>query len=269
MLTNFWKMHGAGNDFIIVDDQKNKFPAKNTNLISYICQRHTGIGSDGLILIQLSDIAEFKMVFFNPNGMEAEMCGNGARCIARFAYDQNIANSSMKFETRAGIISAEIIDQKVKLNLPPATNYKRGSLLEFDNAEDIEYDFINTGVPHAVVRTANLNSYPVTINGHAVIKHQAFAPEETNVNFAEICENQQVNIRTYERGVEDETLACGTGITATAITLALRGLVSPPVSVKTVKGDILIVDFVLKNNKASDISLTGPAAYVFEGNIDL
>jgi len=305
MAVTFWKMHGAGNDFILIDDRQNKFPDKNKALIKKICQRRTGIGCEGLILIRPSTIADcatqsvaqtksapiserrinaqkassqklfensvadFRMRFFNPNGNEADMCGNGARCVARLAYDLNIANATMKFETRAGIIKAEVKHGSVKLYLPPATNYQKEQNLTIPSGAEIYYDFINTGVPHAVVQTNNLNSYPVKDYGHAIIKHSAFAPEETNVNFAEIIDPHHINIRTYERGVEDETLACGTGITATAITMALRNLVLPPVSIKAASSDILVVDFTIENNKTTNITLTGPATHVFTGEIEI
>lgn len=280
MGVTFWKMHGAGNDFILIDDRSNQFPADDKGLIEKLCQRRTGIGCEGLILIRTSTVADFYMRFFNPNGNEADMCGNGARCIARLAYDMDIADATMKFETRAGIIAAEVNGDSVKLHLPPATNHKKNKTITLDTGEEINYDFLNTGVPHAVVQTNNLKSYPVKNNGHAIIKHKAFAPEETNVNFAEIVNPHHINIRTYERGVEDETLACGTGITATAIIMALRGLVHPPVSVKAASGDILTVDFTINDNCSrpaewdknveinttiENITLTGPATYVFSG----
>jgi diaminopimelate epimerase len=209
------------------------------------------------------------MRFFNPNGNEADMCGNGARCVARLAHDLHITTATMKFETRAGIISAEVNDKSVKLQLPPATSYLKDQTLITKSGEEINYDFINTGVPHAVVQTKNLENYPVTKNGYAIIKHQDFAPNETNVNFAQTCSKNSINIRTFERGVEDETLACGTGITATAITMALRNLVQPPVSVTAASGDRLIVDFCIKNSTVSNITLTGSATHVFSGETEL
>ncbi len=269
MVATFWKMHGASNDFILIDDRQNIFPDSNQELINNICSRRTGIGCEGLILIRTSNSADFCMRFFNPNGNEADMCGNGARCVARLAHDLNITAATMKFETRAGIISAEVNDKSVKLQLPPATNYQQNKKLSISNGEEICYDFINTGVPHAVVQTENLENYPVTKNGYAIIKHATFAPNETNVNFAQVCSNQSINIRTYERGVEGETLACGTGTTATAITMALRNLVKPPVSITAASGDILIVDFNIENNMAHNITLTGPATHVFTGEIEL
>ena len=269
MMIPFWKMHGAGNDFILIDDRQNKFSADNIELIKRICCRRTGIGSEGLILIRSSTIADFRMRFFNPNGNEAEMCGNGARCVAQLAHDLRITGTTMKFETRAGIISAEVNHKSVKLQLPPATSYLKDQTLITQSGEEINYDFINTGVPHVVVQTKDLENYPVTKNGYAIIKHQDFAPNETNVNFAQLCSKDSINIRTFERGVEDETLACGTGITATAISMALRNLVHPPVSVTAASGDRLIVDFCIQNSTVSKITLTGPATHVFSGEIEL
>lgn len=264
MLTRFWKMHGAGNDFILIDDRVNSFP-NDKELVRTICSRHTGIGSEGLILIRESSNADFAMRFFNPDGNEADMCGNGGRCIARLAYDLNIAEEFMRFETNAGIISAEIMDSVVKLDMPPPSNLAQNRMLTLDDGTTIAYEFINTGVPHVVIQTHNLEDYPVAEHGIAIVKHHDFSPAETNVNFIEVIDRYSIRIRTFERGVEAETLACGTGITAAAATMALCGLVAPPVTLLSAGGDTLTVDFTVTDNSLENVTLTGPAEYVFCG----
>jgi len=269
MLFRFTKMHGAGNDFILIDDRKESFPDNQEDIIEKICQRRTGIGCEGLILIRPSQQADFSMRFFNPDGKEASMCGNGARCIARLAFDSGIAASNMKFETKAGIVRAKVKDDFVTLHLPPPHSFKKDQILVTEDDRKITYDFIDTGVPHAVVTTAKLSSYPVAEDGYTIIKHQNFAPQETNVNFIEVVNNHTLRIRTYERGVEEETLACGTGITAAAITAAIQHKVQPPVTVHAAGGDTLTVDFILSGSNAEAVTLSGPAAYVFEGKIEI
>ena len=268
MVIQFRKMHGAGNDFILIDDRLNQFPDDNTQLIQKLCRRRTGIGCEGLILIRKSEKSDFSMRFFNPDGKEASMCGNGARCIALLAFDLGVAESKMQFETKAGTVDAEILGKDVKLHLPPPSDLENDKTLTIPSGSEIPYDSINTGVPHAVVFTENLSSYPVLHIGQAVIKHEDFAPHETNVNFVEIGDNGDLNIRTYERGVEDETLACGTGITAAAIISALKGKVQPPVTVRSAGGDTLTVGFTIDNDSIDNVTLTGPAEYVFCGEFE-
>lgn len=268
MLTQFHKMHGAGNDFIIIDDRMNHFPHDNIQLIQKLCRRHTGIGCEGLILIRDSDTLDFSMRFFNPDGKEASMCGNGARCIARLAFDLGIAPIKMKLETEAGTVSAEIQGKSVKLHLPPPSELEKDKTLTTPSGSIIPYDYINTGVPHTVIFTENLDSYPVLQTGREVIKHINFAPHETNVNFVEIHDNSNLRIRTYERGVEDETPACGTGITAAAIITTLKGKVQPPVTVLSAGGDTLTVDFTTNDDHIDNVTLTGPAEYVFCGEVE-
>ncbi len=244
MIISFWKMHGAGNDFILVDDRAGHFPA-NTDTIATLCRPHTGIGSDGLILIRTSPSADFLMRYFNPDGGEVDMCGNGARCVARLAHDLGT----------------------VTLQLPTPTRHLARGTLELPNGQDITYDFLDTGVPHVVVETDDVESCPVVDMGRAIRYHEAFAPAGTNANFVQICSANEIRIRTYERGVEDETLACGTGITAAAITVAMRNAMPPPIAVAAASGDILTVGFESGPAGMSNVKLTGPAEYVFKGEL--
>jgi len=269
MGTPFWKMHGAGNDFILVDDRHCKFPERDAPTIAALCQRRTGIGSEGLILLQTSTVADFRMRFFNPDGHEVDMCGNGARCVARLACDLHVAAPSMRIETRAGTLLARVDEDSVQLTLPEPSEYQSTQTLAAVAGQDVHYAFLNTGVPHAIVLTESLDTDPVFRLGRAIRDHAQFAPSGTNVDFVQIDDEHHIRVRTYERGVENETLACGTGILAAAVTAALQNRVQPPVTVRAASGDLLIVDFRILDGTVLDLTLTGPAAYVFSGILAL
>jgi diaminopimelate epimerase len=266
MLIPFYKMHGAGNDFIVVDDRKQELPLDDAEWLSRIAARKTGVGCEGVIAAQESESADFRMRFFNPDGNEVEMCGNGARCIARFAYDMKIATKHMTIETAAGTLEAEIRDNKVKLHMTNPSEASLGREIRINN-KTVNYGFINTGVPHVVVQVPDLKSCDVTGMGSEIRYHNKFSPAGTNTNFVRSEGPQAISIRTYERGVEDETLACGTGITAGAIIAALSGIASPPVNVRTAGNDQLTVDFDVSGSAVSNVTLLGPAVYVFKGQL--
>lgn len=267
MKTAFWKMHGAANDFIMVDDRSLTFPTTDTMWIRTICSRRWGIGSEGLILIQPSDKADFQMRFFNPDGAEAEMCGNGARCVARLANDIGVAPIKMRFETLAGIVHAEILGKEVRIQLPDPKDWNLNGNLNAAG-RNFNYGFVNTGVPHFVSVVNDLDTLDITKLGSAIRFHSDFSPRGTNANFITIADDGIIRIRTYERGVEDETLACGTGITAGALIAARFGLVKPPVKLRPASGDILTVDFKLKKDGVNNVTLLGPVVYVFSGTIE-
>lgn len=269
MGTPFWKMHGAGNDFILVDDRDGCFPDQNADTIAAICSRRTGIGSEGLILIQVSDTADFRMRFFNPDGNEVAMCGNGARCVARLAYDIGAAGATMTIATRAGKLSAVIRDEDVQITMPPPSGCQPDQALELPSGEMIQYDFLNTGVPHVIVLSDSLEHYSVVDVGSAIRHHAAFSPEGTNANFVEVQSENAIRVRTYERGVENETLACGTGIVAAAVAATLYHGLRAPVSAQAQNGDTLVVDFSVENGNVQGLTLTGPAVYVFNGEVAL
>lgn len=267
MKINFWKMHGAGNDFVLVDDRDLSFPDDNRDFIEKIARRRTGIGCEGLILIQPSETVDFRMRFFNPDGGEAEMCGNGARCVARLAVDIGAATPKMTFATVAGNLRAEITDPgRVKLWMTAPRDWSMERRIETEGTTTICHS-VNSGVPHAVIPVDALENVDVEHLGRAIRNHAAFAPAGTNANFFEIIGNNTVAVRTYERGVEAETLACGTGIVATSLIAGKLGLVAPPVTVKSAGGDLLTVDFRLTGTDAEDVTLEGPAEYVFRGHI--
>jgi diaminopimelate epimerase len=262
----FWKMHGAGNDFVLVDDRGEAFPATDIDWMASLGDRRTGVGCDGFMLIQGSTKADFRMRFFNPDGNEAEMCGNGARCVARLASEIGAASAQMSIETVAGVLTAEIVGELVRLQMTEPTDWRMDRDLALPGG-DIRYSFVNSGVPHAVIQSDDLAGHDVRGMGNAVRYHNDFAPAGTNANFIGITGEQSLTIRTYERGVEDETLACGTGIVASALVAAKLGKVSSPVSVTCAHGDVLEVAFDLTENGAENVMLLGPAEHVFRGTL--
>ena len=256
----FWKMHGAGNDFILVDDRSLVFPVRNPDFIARICHRRRGIGSEGLLLIQPSASADFRMRFFNPDGTEADLCGNGARCIARLAHEIGAAPADMRIETAAGTVRAQILPPLVRLHLPPPKDWRLNLSMARENGE-IPLHSVNTGVPHAIHVVDDVTAVDVPALGAFIRHHALFAPAGTNADFIQIAGPDSLAIRTYERGVEGETLACGTGIVAAALVAEKLGLVRAPVRVKTAGGDVLEVGL-------SPLVLTGPAEHSFRGEID-
>ena len=255
----FWKMHGAGNDFILVDDRALTFPALESAFVARLCDRRRGVGSEGLLLIQPSTSADFRMRFFNPDGSEADLCGNGARCIARLAHEIGAAPADMRMETAAGSVRAEILPPLVRLHLPPPKDW-RLNLSVVRNHREMPLHFVNSGVPHAVSLAEDLAALDVPALGAFIRHHALFAPAGTNADFIRIDGPGALAIRTYERGVEGETLACGTGIVAAALIAEKLGLVHSPVRVTTAGGDILEVGI-------SPLTLTGPAEHSFRGTV--
>lgn len=264
-------MHGAGNDFILISTMETAL-SPSTETIADWCHRRTGIGSDGLILLRPPQAGgHFYMQFFNPDGREASMCGNGARCAARLASDLQIAPSMMTIETAAGRLEAEVLPDRgnVRLQLPPPTGCQSDRQLTLEDGSVLRYAFANTGVPHVVIPVERdaLDDIPLAHLGAAIRYHHHFAPEGTNVNVIAITAPDTLHIRTYERGVEAETLACGTGISASAVMAVLCGSVVSPVRVRTAGGDLLTVDVTVHNGVPGPITLTGPAVYVFSGTL--
>ena len=267
MTLQFAKMSGAGNDFIVVDDRTNSVGEDARELAKQLCRRRLSVGADGLILVIPSSRCDFRMRYFNADGSEADMCGNGGRCVARFAREHDIAKDEMCFESRSGTHEASIIDDTdVRL----AMSDPRALILSFEiglKGEQFVVDRVNTGVPHAVLEVENLNDYPVVDVGRAIREHRRFVPEGTNVDFVEVEGPSSIALRTYERGVEDETLACGTGAVASAVVMAAQGRVEAPVSVRTRGGFTLVVDFFMSDLGFCDVSLTGDARTIYEGEI--
>lgn len=263
---NITKMNGSGNDFIIIDKRSDVLKDVSLpDLARNLCRRQEAVGADGLILVENSAVADFKWRFFNADGSEAAMCGNGGRCIARYAFLNGIAKATLSFETLAGIIHAEVSGPRVKLQLPLPTNLQLHQKI-FVDEHSYTVGSIIVGVPHAVLLVDDIDHAPVNELGRKIRFHQAFQPAGTNVNFVRVTDASHLTIRTYERGVEDETLACGTGSVSSAlITSALNQTVSP-VQVKTRGNEILTIHFQKNSDLSfSDVYLEGDTCLVFEG----
>ena len=267
MKIKFWKMHGAQNDFVLFDDRRGRFPVADRAFIARVAARHSGIGSEGVMLIQKSATADFRMRFFNPDGGEVDMCGNGARCVARLAFELGAADKKMTIETKAGRLKAQVMQKAVRIWLTEPTGWRLDGSLELAG-KSLIYDFVNTGVPHVVIRTNDLNEVDVCKTGAEIRHHREFAPAGTNVNFVEVLPDGALTVRTYERGVEAETPACGTGVTACGLVAARHGWVKLPVKVQVASGDVLVVDGRLTADGVSDVTLTGPTEHVFEGMVE-
>ena len=262
----FTKMNGSGNDFILIDHRSEFLSAFSlSHLVQALCKRRESIGADGVILVEDSNTADFKWRFFNADGSEAEMCGNGGRCVARFAHEKGIGGNTLSFETIAGIIKAEVHDKRVKIQLPlPFNLFCNRTITIQKNTYTVHG--INTGVPHAVVVVDDLEAVPIKNLGSALRFHSDFHPAGTNVNFIRLIDERSLFIRTYERGVEDETLACGTGSVASALVAAALDKVDSPVQVTTRGGEVLTVSFEKdEENYFSNVYLEGGTCLVYEG----
>jgi len=253
----FYKYQGAGNDFIIINNSSNIFDKKNTQYIKQLCNRRFGIGADGLITLEKSVKYDFKMHYFNADGKESTMCGNGGRCIVAFAKKLKIIKNKTIFEAIDGIHHAEIIDNLINLQM-----------IDVDFiVENKDFVFLNTGSPHHVSFQKEIDNLNVKEEGSKIRYGKPYGKEGTNVNFVEQIAENIFKVRTYERGVEDETLACGTGVTAVAIAaFQANKTKSNPIYLKTL-GDMLEVSFENNDNKYHHVFLKGPATFVFKGLI--
>lgn len=269
MTLSFWKMNGAGNDFVMLDNRGLSLNL-DQDTIARLCDRHRGIGADGLLAVEPAQgTGDFRMRYYNADGGEAEMCGNGARCFARYVnklHEDKL--SGVSFETQAGIISAEFEGEQVRINMSTPHNLKLHQELVVDGMPQIVHS-VNTGVPHAVVLVEDLDHTDVRRLGAALRYHEAFAPKGTNANFVQVIEPGYIRIRTYERGVEDETLACGTGMVACALIHHELIGVEAPVSVLVKGGDTLRVGFEKVDSVYQNVTLHGPADFVFSGSVNL
>lgn len=269
----FVKMSGTGNDFILIDHRQPLIePDSMSAFAAAVCRRKFSVGADGLILIENAEGADFRWRFFNADGSVAEMCGNGARCAARFAFMQGIAPTKMRFETLAGLIEAEVTDQEVAVKMTEPHDLRLHQTISVNNAPLVLHS-LNTGVPHAVVFVDNIEETDVRGLGRIIRYHETFQPAGTNVNFVQK-RGETFKVRTYERGVEDETLACGTGSAASAIIAALLGQATSPVEIITSGNDRLTILFSLPEHKAGgtapivyNVFLKGPAHAVYQGEL--
>jgi diaminopimelate epimerase len=267
-MLRFTKMSGAGNDFVLIDNRAGDVQL-TPQQVARMCDRHWGVGADGILLLEpATNGADFRMRYYNSDGGEAEMCGNGARCFARFAERVAGVRDKLSFETPAGVISAELQGEQVCLTMSEPRDL-RFDLKIFAGERAWHAHFVNSGVPHVVVPVAKIDEINVNREGAHIRRDPMFAPAGANVNFLEKRGSRVIAIRTFERGVENETLACGTGVVASALIFAATENRDGPVMVRVRGGSDLSVDFRREGDHFRNVTLTGPAEFVFEGTIDL
>ncbi|QLG43873.1 diaminopimelate epimerase [Costertonia aggregata] len=256
MILTFYKYQGTGNDFVLVDNRKFTFPKENINLVASLCDRKFGIGADGLILLENDEMSDFKMIYYNSDGNQSSMCGNGGRCIVAFANFLGIMDKATSFTAIDGIHKATIDKNTVSLQMQDVS--------EIHELE--KHCFLDTGSPHHVQLVNNLDAFEVAKEGKR-IRYGLYGKKGSNINFVQKSENGTFTVRTYERGVENETLSCGTGVTAVALAMYRSKLTNTnKVQVKTLGGD-LEVSFEPHGTGFKNICLTGPARQVFKGEI--
>ena len=265
----FMKLSGAGNDFVIINNLNRVVDSTDSefmNFVMKVCQRRMSVGADGVLLVEPTEDVDFRMRYFNADGGEVETCGNGARCISKFAYLNGIVSEQMRFLTNAGVYEAEVVGENVKVRMSDPTDIRINVPLRLEDSVH-NVGFANSGVPHVVFFVDNLEATDVFDLGQQTRYHNDFKPAGTNANFIRIHSQELIEIRTYERGVENETLACGTGSIASAIVSATLGKVKSPVSVKTASGVVLKIHFDLENDEAKNVYLEGDARVIFAGEL--
>jgi diaminopimelate epimerase len=268
MLWSFAKYIGCGNDFAIFDNRKGLFPSQDFALIRQLCHRNWGIGADGIILLESSFPADFSMRIFNADGYEAEMCGNGLRCLAKFIQELGFCQPSYKIETLQRIlsISHEGLQVCVEMGDPIDMHWN----IDISDENEIhQVHYLNTGVPHVVLFKDQIERINLQQIGPYIRHHAVFNPNGTNVNLAQRLSGKEIQIRTFERGIEGETLACGTGATAVALAAAYCYQFESPVHIRTSSKDILKIGFHLKDQIFSQVTLTGPAHCTYRGEVHL
>ena len=258
MTHTFYKYQGTGNDFVIIDNRQKSFDKNNTKLIELLCDRRFGIGADGLILLENHDHVDFKMVYFNSDGNESTMCGNGGRCISAFAMHLGLIDKKGTFEAIDGLHDVEFENDLVKLKMQD---------VESINCFN-DYTYLDTGSPHYVTFRDDLEQLDVKTEGAKIRYNAIYKAEGTNVNFVKKANNSTFKVRTYERGVEDETLSCGTGVTAVALAMYSIGETKENLVKLQTKGGDLQISFERTNSGYKNIWLIGPAQFVYKGEIE-
>ncbi|MFH1395533.1 MAG: diaminopimelate epimerase [Candidatus Omnitrophota bacterium] len=262
----FTKAVASGNDFVMIDNMNGELDARNldySKIAQDVCRRKLSIGADGLLILESSDKAAFRMRILNPDGSEVDMCGNGLRCSALYASLSG-KGDNFTMETGAGILSAVVNGDNVKLKMSDPKDIKLDVNIGVDS-KILKVHHINTGVPHVIHLVEDLQKYDVVGIGRKIREHKVFAPAGANADFVSDIESSYARVRTYERGVEDETLACGTGITASAVILGLLKYVTSPVTLRTESGEKVVVYFKIDGKKVTDVYLEGKARIVCEG----
>jgi diaminopimelate epimerase len=257
MKLNFFKYQGTGNDFILVDNRKEHFNHTNPKLIKNLCDRRFGIGADGFILLEDHEAYDFQMIYYNSDGRQSSMCGNGGRCIVQFAQDLGVIKKETTFYAIDGEHDAYIKNGLVHLKMIDVEEIERKK----------DYFYLNTGSPHFVKFVKDIKEYPVFKEGKKIRNNDRFKKKGTNVNFVEKAGKNKIFVRTYERGVEDETFSCGTGVTAAAIAASLSGMANT-VQILTLGGE-LSVSFTKEDDQFTEIYLIGPAKRVYKGTVDI
>lgn len=270
----FTKMSGAGNDFVVIDNRSNLI-RDGAALAKKLCDRRWGVGADGLLLLQTSEDAEYRMMYYNADGSYGGMCGNGGRCIARYAVEAGIAKSKHRFEALGHQYRAVVKPEEVVLSMKDPSTVRKNIVLRIGSLK-FKSHFVDTGSPHVVIPFAQLRRTYPTIEelpldrlGREIRYRRVFAPDGTNVNVIERLEGNTLRMRTYERGVEAETLACGTGSIASAIVGAMLWKLTSPVKILASSGIVLSVGFRRKGSTFSSVTLSGPALATFHGEVDV
>ena len=269
MVLEFTKMNGAGNDFVLIDNRARAVRLSPEQVVR-LCDRHRGVGADGVLLLvpSVSGKADWAWEFYNSDGSTGEMCGNGARCFSRFVQKLTGLTQGVSFETEAGVITAGFQGDRVTVSLTPPKDLRLNEQVALSVGAKTIHS-VNTGVPHAVLFVPDADQAMVPQLGPEIRRHAHFGPKGTNVNFVQRLGPNQIRVRTFERGVEGETLACGTGVTAAALVAArLHGFTSP-VKVRVQGGEQLEVSFRENQGEFAEVRLTGPAEFVFEGRIEI
>ncbi|MBI4368550.1 MAG: diaminopimelate epimerase [Candidatus Omnitrophica bacterium] len=262
----FHKMVASGNDFLVIDNRKHMI--KNPKRFAEeVCRPHFGVGSDGVLLIEPSRKSDFLMRIINADGSEAEACGNGYRCVGLYAHTLLGLPKAMRVETLSGEVQIDVRQDKIKVKMVQPTEYREKVEISDVNGQTLHGAFVNTGVPHAVIFVEDLETIAVETLGRIIRHHDIYAPRGVNVDFVQWNGKNELSIRTYERGVEKETLACGTGAVAAAVVAHLTDRVEVPVHVKTRSGETLNVYFERANNQVKNVFLEGGARFVFEGRL--
>ena len=259
MKINFSKYNGAGNDFILIDDRENLIN-DNKSLISYLCDRHFGIGADGLIILKESSNSDFEILHYTSDGNLGSLCGNGSRCAVLFAFNKDIISTNTVFHAFDGVHNAEILDNGL---------IKMEMKVNSDIVSNSYGTWLDTGSPHLVIQKNDTDELDVNNEGRLIRYNDFYKEKGVNVNFVEKISDNQFKIRTYERGVENETLACGTGSTASAICMNFLGKTNSSNITMQCKGGDLSVQFNSSEKDYKEISITGPAKLVFEGVIEV
>jgi diaminopimelate epimerase len=263
----FSKYSGCGNDFILIDNRTGIFPLENPLLVQRLCARRTGIGADGIILLENSTSADYRMRILNADGSEAEMCGNGIRCLARFLTELSITKTTIQFQTKGGPVKTVLSEHSVQAEMPIPTDIHWNRSLQLSGKTVIIHT-LNTGVPHAVLFVDDLPSDQWMQMAPQIRNHSDFGTGGTNVNFARV-EGSKIFLRTYERGVEGETLACGTGATATALAASKLYGITSPITIIPASGDRLEIQFQESDKEFSNVIMSGPAHHIYKGTLVL